>query len=127
MTDDELKAIEARTNAKLAAAGWTRHRYMPERHWQHNCPTRAGTSTGTRDGEACDLCRADPPSDVPALVAEVRRLRGLIKSAEWFHYDDVKMCPWCGASEVRELYGIDRAARLHESDCPVFTPDGDVR
>jgi hypothetical protein len=54
--------------------------------------------------------------DVRALVAEVRRLRGLIKRVEEVDNDFGTMfCPWCG-------YG-----KPHAGNCPAFTPDGGVR
>ena len=54
---------------------------------------------------------------VAALVAEVERLRGLVKSQEWGQYDDVggSSCLWCGSS------------RRPHVDCPAFTSDGEVR
>jgi hypothetical protein len=106
---------------------------MPERHWQHNCPTRAGTSTGTRDGEACDLCHANPPSDVPALCAEVRRLRELVKLLEWGSCDGCgqrNRCTECKADRMGEwddAKGEMVGAGRHKSDCPAFTESGDVR
>jgi hypothetical protein len=56
---------------------------------------------------------------VPFLVAEIRRLRGLIKEAE-LAADTANIacaCPWCG-SMVQEP---------HAADCPAFTEDGRVR
>ncbi len=57
---------------------------------------------------------------VLGLVAEVRRLRGLIKDAE-LAGDDVwngetvgRVCPWCRTDG-------------HDADCPAFAPDGAVR
>jgi hypothetical protein len=56
-----------------------------------------------------------PTSDVVALLAEVRRLQGLIKQAEWdggdgHRYEVESCCPWCCAHQ----------SRGHESDCPAF-------
>lgn len=59
------------------------------------------------------------------LFDEVERLRGLIKGAELTSRPDPVRgvafgCPWC------DLYcGKDRMR--HASDCPAFTPDGDVK
>lgn len=68
-------------------------------------------------------------SNCMGLVAEVRRLRGLIKAAEWFAgvggYDSESGCPWC------ESDGFYPSSKLghgrHAADCPAFTPDGRVR
>jgi len=64
-------------------------------------------------------------SDVPALLAEVERLRGLIKAAELTSRPDPVRgvafgCPWCGLR-----CGRDRM--IHASDCPAFTPEGKVK
>lgn len=51
---------------------------------------------------------------VPALVAEVRRLQGLVKQAEWKGGDGyayVVICPWCSARAVDEK---------HKPTCPAF-------
>jgi hypothetical protein len=59
--------------------------------------------------------------DVVRLVAEVMRLRGLIKQAEWFsgigYHDNESGCPWCEA----DGYG------KHNPNCPAFDIDGTVR
>ena len=60
-------------------------------------PTLVGEARGSHD-------------DVPALVAEVRRLRGLVQAAEWGHGWQQAMCPWCGAERPC----------AHEPDCPAF-------
>ena len=64
----------------------------------------------------------DRPGPVVELIAEVRRLRGLVKevekSAGW-HYCDCYGCPWCEAEA-----GFPSFA--HEADCPAFTPEGEV-
>jgi hypothetical protein len=106
MTSQELDAIEAR--CKAATPGeWICHLGQPDDMPESTCRCRSHRR--------------------PRALGRGTAVAGLVESAEWFHYDDVKTCPWCGASEVREFYGIDRAARIHESDCPAFTPDGDVR
>ncbi len=66
---------------------------------------------------------------VPELIAEVERLRGIIKEAErsgFFVQDDMAApfdlsCPWC---EACCLWG-DKLA--HADYCPAFTPDGGVK
>jgi hypothetical protein len=37
--------------------------------------------------------------DVPALVAEVRRLRALVLHAEWEAGSQEVECPWCGCTK----------------------------
>lgn len=59
-----------------------------------------------------------------ALVREVRRLRGLIKSAEHCgvtqHSEQPRVnCPWCAYDT--------RFQKKHAPDCPAFTESGDVR
>lgn len=54
-------------------------------------------------------------TDVPALVAEVERLRGLIDIVE--RHTSIAWCPWCSA------YETDR----HRPDCQAFTESGDLR
>ena len=57
--------------------------------------------------------------DVPALVAEVRRLRSVIQEAEWAadhqHADGSidAVCPWCCEPEY---------TGCHASDCVAFPP-----
>lgn len=59
--------------------------------------------------------------DVRLLVAEVRRLRGLVKQAEFSNaYGDFNgTCRWCGKDPT--------LGNAHEDNCPAFTPDGSVR
>lgn len=67
--------------------------------------------------------------EVRALIAEVRRLRGLIKQAETAagHYEPYNSvsdghCPWCDA-----FGGWSIPTKPHKPGCPAFTPDGSVR
>jgi hypothetical protein len=64
---------------------------------------------------------------VLALVAEVRRLRGLIKEAETHgEWGGDSACPWCDA--VRRRAGTSFAyMEPHTMGCPAFHPDGSVR
>lgn len=79
MTNEERKAIRARAEAgrSNAANEWDRciHGEMV-----HECPA----------------CRGD---DAKALLAEVERLRALVKAAEFAAVDDCDgrgcPCPWC--------------------------------
>lgn len=54
------------------------------------------------------------------LLAEVDRLRALVKEAEFKaeggHWDEA-VCPWCDANSFRK----------HTPQCPAFTENGDVR
>lgn len=68
--------------------------------------------------------------DVGALVAEVRRLRALVKSLEW------GSCDGCGISDVcteckAHKSDIDpdtwKPIGHHKPDCPAFTPEGEVK
>lgn len=70
--------------------------------------------------DRCDQCDG---STVLNLVAEVRRLRGLIKSAEWESEWSQSIgggscCPWCDSG---------KGYHPHDVDCPAFTPDGRVK
>lgn len=60
-------------------------------------------------------------SNCMLLVAEVRRLKALVKKAEWsagleFGMTDAG-CPWCESEQ----------GEPHCDECPMFTPTGDVR
>jgi hypothetical protein len=94
MTDEELKAIEERADLPVQ---YTR---------------------GDEGGDYVSVLWADDADeDRDALLAEVRRLRGLIKRVEEVDNDFGTMfCPWCVG-----------CAKDHAADCPAFTPDGDVR
>ena len=74
----------------------------------------------------CEWTLHDVSSEVPALLAEIERLRGLIKAAEWSGYHetprgDEGVCPWCDV----EFY--TRPEGEHAIACPAFTESGDVR
>jgi len=69
--------------------------------------------------------------DVLSLVAEVRRLRGLISDVhdQGSNTHNEPACPWCGG-EQRSWPTWDCVGRRpieHKHDCPAFTPDGSVR
>lgn len=69
---------------------------------------------------ACEVWQEDL---VAPLVAEVRRLRGLIKAAECQGAEQYAIhanCPWCG-------YAPGNHKRSHAPECPAFTENGDVR
>lgn len=59
----------------------------------------------------------DGGDTVRDLVAEVRRLRGLIERVKTVDNDfGTLFCPWCGHGDPQ-----------HRADCPAFTESGDVR
>ena len=117
MTESELKEIEARTNASTEGPWRSAVNY-------NGNPPRIYYMVGdldAKDGLArvVDSCDAEfianARTDVPALIAEVRRLRALIKSKESFYMEDSNaVCPWCERS-------------YHKTDCLAFTPDGEVK
>ncbi len=56
-----------------------------------------------------------------AAEAEVTRLRGLVKDAEWTGkpgYGDHVWCPWCSRDDDK---------KPHRDGCPAFTPSGCVK
>lgn len=59
--------------------------------------------------------------EVAGLVADNERLRGLLKQVEFEANDGCceggPICPWCGE---------DKGHR-HQSSCPAFLPDGQVK
>lgn len=73
---------------------------------------------------------------IQSLVAEVRRLRGLVKEVEWDRQGDPHWtaCPWgCivktnwDAEEDSDGRVTGAHGYVHDDDCPAFTPDGTVR
>jgi hypothetical protein len=66
---------------------------------------------------------------VAVLVAEVRRLRALIKDAEWFsgvgEYDSEYGCPWCKSDGFYKFGKLGHGK--HAPECPAFHEDGSVR
>lgn len=64
---------------------------------------------------------------VETLIAEVRRLRGLIKDAEWADTaaGEVESCPWCGgAAKGGKAWGLYEG---HKPGCPAFSALGVMR
>lgn len=91
--------------------------------------SRAGeaidTLLGTSRGERVSLpVLSSSVADVPVLVAEVRRLRGLVDAAEWAAgMGDERdwvisgACPWCGgvSPDDKNFSGVG-----HAPTCPAF-------
>jgi hypothetical protein len=66
-------------------------------------------------------------TDVLALVAEVRRLRGLVKEAETHgERGGDAACPWCDAVRPRVVTAFTYV-EPHTMGCPAFNADGSVR
>jgi len=60
-------------------------------------------------------------NDVPALIAEVRRLRAVATKLNGYRVDQSIACPWCGADDDRPN------PEPHKPDCLGFEPNGAVR
>ncbi len=110
MTEQELAEMDARVEA-ASPGPW---------RWSVN-PSAMAEDVGSIDapgGRVCWFgdqtqyypCEGEPPSasdlafiiaaraDVPALIAEVRRLRELVAGGE---YGTEQMCPWCRGPLLR--------------------------
>jgi len=77
------------------------------------------------EDEGCGCAMYLPECVARELVAEVRRLRGLVKIAEWLGPDmgrKTYSCPWCEA-----CFAPDEDRAYHDADCPAFAATGDVR
>lgn len=82
------------------------------------------------ENEGCGCAMYLPECVARDLVAEVRRLRGLLKRAEWAGYHeclggDEGVCPWCDVEKV--MGPIGQPPGQHEPSCPAFTTKGDAR
>lgn len=95
MTEDELKAIEARVNAATPSPwDWNDERVF-SRHLGYDGPTLMVVRRDS-EGRGANLpFIVNAIDDVPALVAEVRRLREAIKT----HSKSTHECEYCGHSE----------------------------
>ena len=70
----------------------------------------------TYEAEADGVC-----SSCMTLIAEIRRLRGLIKDT--FNDRSAADCQWCDGNPSQGPV----AKRRHHVSCPAFTESGDVR
>jgi hypothetical protein len=76
-------------------------------------------------GEPCPLAAEDCAKrryGVPELVAEVRRLQGLVKAVEWrggydIRVDEYDTCPWCYGEKAT---AARPHAAGHKPTCPAF-------
>lgn len=71
--------------------------------------------------------------EIDFLLAEIQRLRGLIKKAEWESYaecmdGDEGVCPWCHVLRAQGVVSEthDRTDS-HYPNCPAFTESGEVK
>lgn len=83
--------------------------------------------------EGTPTCYVDA-YDGGRLLAEVKRLRGLVKDAQARGCNcgmdtELEGCPWCFGEPRRDSSGYvsDPGVIAHTDDCPAFTPEGDVR
>lgn len=60
-------------------------------------------------------------TDVPALLAEVERLRWLIAKAVPCHHC-CPHCPWCYGQ-----FDYDDTTKIEHENCPAFTPEGEFK
>ena len=69
---------------------------------------------------------ADSRHRIDALLREDNeRLRSVIKEAEWGnHRQGGEECPWCEFERPRNHSGVKS---IHASDCPAFSPTGEVK
>jgi len=120
MTESELKAIEKRANAATPAPwDWDDSRVF-SRSEGFDGPTLVAAPQNATNTLANVAFITAARDDVPTLVAEVRRLRGLIAATgdrngrlRNFGHD---LCPWCHGSPPSE-----------HVECPAFTDNGEVR
>lgn len=69
------------------------------------------------DGEKYIEARTDMTPACRRLIAEVRRLRGLVKRMEWIADDMGVFCRYCDNAQFAG----------HRADCMAFTESGKVR
>jgi hypothetical protein len=135
MTDEQIAEIEARASAATEGPWIPKHAktaYLADGTSEHEARSIATGETvahvldsrdGTQRGRDLKFIAA-ARSDIPALVAEVRRMRGLLASlstADAPCEHCCPHCPWCSGK-------LNQDARFtHDADCPAFTPDGSVK
>lgn len=138
MTEQELSEVEARANAATPGP-WG---FVPPRTEELAIKGEVHCDEGPIFVAAhYDIAKsadfefaAHAREDIPKLIAEVRRLRGLILDAERSatsfgpNGDTASSCPWCFMGHgFAYLTGDGGAAEGHGSKCPAFTPDGKLK
>lgn len=152
MTEEQLAAIEAQADAATPAP-WVpviggSLQYPSHEIWSEKSRALSGDKgvIGPWCNYDCDhsiaaraedvLFMASARSNVPALVAEARRLRALMKRVEWSRQEDPHWtsCPWgCivktnwEAEEDANGQPTGAHGYRHEPECPAFTEDGEVK
>ena len=127
MDDKELNEIEARANA-APDGPWEAEFYNPSAPpyfygyviGDSNQTTILKTQSGSHEETARFVAHAR--TDVPKLLTEVRRLRGLLKDVEKMackcDYPESSGCFWCEQDEFQPH---------HCENCPAFHQDGTVK
>lgn len=122
MTDDELKRLEALCEAATPGP-WETDGVVyvlgPTEPLANGGTTQKGIADSYEESDADFIAAARVA--MPAAIAEIRRLRGLLKDAECGTEDK---CAWCGAMRIDMLPDLSKP---HTDDCPAFTPDGEVK
>lgn len=139
MTDTELAEIEARANAATPGPWRVGHAETWHVFGDVGNPELMAPACGRVLLRANEHYRhghdmafiAHARADVPALVAEVRRLRELVARAEtWGNIEDWEtgyrrsLCPYCGGKCDNDI--VPQYA-THKPDCPAFSAPGVVR
>ena len=117
MTEQELAEIEARANAAKEGP-WQIQRDSTGAPCEVIHLSGSGiyafvTSIPKTQGDIEFVAHAR--EDVPALIAEVRRLRNVMECALWPEVNRGCVCPWC--------FGCEN----HSPDCMAFSCDGELR
>lgn len=115
---DRLEALARAVNAaeveRQAALAAYVSRVSPERH------SRFRDAVAIQNLLKDDLHAAVLPATILELVAEVRRLRVLIREAQWVGrtWGDIPTCPWCGGFEPGARATDPRGHVGHTDACP---------
>lgn len=121
MSEDELKAIEARADAATPGPWrWLNPRMIYSENTEVLCAWAIHADDSDIDCDGADRAFiVAARTDIPALVAEVRRLRRVIAAAE--QNGDRPMaypiCPWCQSEHPTR----------HLTDCEAFLARWEVR
>lgn len=113
MTPQELDEIRTRCEAAYPAP-WDQNSFTGE------LLTGDGIEFGQIRKDAERVFVVEARTDIPALLAEVERLRGLIRKTEQLedgHLLGVYKCLYCARAD----------GEPHKNYCDAFTPDGEVK